>query len=407
MSAAETPIPYVAPTNAAELPLQFLKGVGPQVAEALARLGIKSAQDLLRHIPKRWEDRTRFRRVADLQAGEIITVCGTILAVTTKYPRPKMAITQALLDDGGSALTLFWFNQPFMERTFKTLAASRRPIVAYGQIRRNGWAFEMQNPEWEELGADGDTLSANRIVPIYALTEGVRQGRIRKLVDQALQTVLPTVRESLPPEILLRYQLVGVQAALRNIHFPESEADLYAARRRLVFEEFFLLQTRLARKRRENHHEGDGIAFQLDAEKLNRDLREIVPFELTNAQKRAIREIASDVTSGRAMNRLLQGDVGSGKTMVALAGMLMAIGKRLSGRFDGPDRNIGAAARDCSAPPAGTDGPCGGAFARQPAGKREAGNAGTSARRAVASGRRNPRADPRGHGLCETRLRHY
>ena len=322
-AAAEIPTERI-PTSP-ELPLQFLKGVGPQAAEALARLGIHSAQDLLRHIPKRWEDRTHFRRVADLQAGEMVTVSGAILAVTTKYPKPKLAITQALLDDGGTALTLFWFNQPFMERTFKQLAERRTPIVAYGQIRRNGWAFEMQNPEWEELGADGDTLSANRIVPIYALTEGVRQGRIRKLVDLALQTVLPTVRESLPPEILLRHKLVGVQTALKNVHFPESEADLYAARRRLIFEEFFLLQTRLARKRRENHHEGDGIAFRLDAQKLQADLREIVPFELTGAQKRAIGEIAADVTSGRAMNRLLQGDVGSGKTMVALAAMLMAI----------------------------------------------------------------------------------
>ncbi len=308
-----------------ELSLQYLKGVGPQAAEALARLGIKSAQDLLRHIPRRWEDRTHFRRVADLQAGEMVTVNGTISAVTTKYPRPKMAITQAMLSDGGTALTLFWFNQPFMERTFKQLMERKTPIVAYGQIRRNGWAFEMQNPEWEELGADGDSLSANRIVPIYALTEGVRQGRLRKLVDLALQTVLPTAREALPPEILLRHKLVGVQTALQNVHFPASEADLYAARRRLIFEEFFLLQTRLARKRRENHHAGDGIAFRLDAQKLQADLREIVPFELTGAQKRAVGEIAADVTSGRAMNRLLQGDVGSGKTMVALAAMLMAI----------------------------------------------------------------------------------
>ena len=236
-----------------------------------------------------------------------------------------MAITQALLDDGGIALTLFWFNQPFMERTFKALAASRRPIVAYGQIRRNGWAFEMQNPEWEELGEDGDSLSANRIVPVYPLTEGLRQGRVRKMVDFVLQSVLPQIRETLPPDLILQHQLVGVQTALRNVHFPDSEEDLRAARRRLIFEEFFLLQTRLALKRRANHHEGDGIAFTLDADKLRDDLREIVPFELTNAQKRAIGEIAADVTSGRAMNRLLQGDVGSGKTMVALAGMLMAL----------------------------------------------------------------------------------
>ena len=320
-------IPPIRPEIALDLdaPLSFLKGVGPSVAEALARLNLRTAHDLLRHIPRRWEDRTHFRRVADLQAGETVTVRGVVLAVTTKYPKPRLAITQALLDDGGTALTLFWFNQPFMERTFKTLATARKPIVAYGQVRRNGWAFEMQNPEWEELGEDGDALSANRIVPVYPLTEGIRQGRLRKLVDLVLQTVLPQVRETLPPEIILRHQLVGVQAALRNIHFPDSEEDLYAARRRLIFEEFFLLQTRLALKRRANSHDANGITFALDAGKLRDDLRQIVPFELTGAQQRAIGEIARDVTSGRAMNRLLQGDVGSGKTMVALAAMLMAI----------------------------------------------------------------------------------
>ena len=324
---AGQPTAYVPPGQPPTLQdsLQFLKGIGPTVAASLEKLGLRNVGDLLRYVPRRWEDRSHFRSVADVQAGEYVTVSGILLAVTTKYPKPKMAITQALLDDNGTAITLLWFNQPFLEKTLKGLAASQRPIVAYGQVRRSGWSFEIQGPEWEELSEDGDSLSANRIVPIYPLTEGIRQNRLRRMVDTVLQTYLPLIEESLPADIVLQYELIGAQSALRNIHFPESEEHLRQARRRLIFEEFFLLQTLLALRRRANSHHARGIAFKVDSAKLHDDLRQIVPFELTGAQKRAVGEIARDVTSGRLMNRLLQGDVGSGKTMVALAAMLMAV----------------------------------------------------------------------------------
>ncbi|HZO88824.1 MAG TPA: ATP-dependent DNA helicase RecG [Chthonomonadaceae bacterium] len=305
--------------------LQYLKGVGPQAAALLAKIGLVTVADLLRHIPRRWEDRTRFRRVAEVQSGELVTVCGVVIAVNTTYPKPRLQITKALLDDTGSALTLTWFNQPYLEKTFKGLAASRRPVVVYGQARRVGWSLEIQNPEWEELGEDGDTLSTNRIVPVYPATEGVRQVRLRRMVDAVLQTYLPLVEETLPPEVILRHRLVGAQTAVRNIHFPESWEDLQAARRRLVFEEFFLLQTLLAIRRRAHSRDVRGIPFEISLDRLRADLAEIVPFTLTGAQQRTIAEIAADMGSGRVMNRLLQGDVGSGKTMVALAAMLMAV----------------------------------------------------------------------------------
>ena len=305
--------------------LQYLKGVGPQAAAVLAKIGLRTVGDLLRHVPRRWEDRTNFRRVAQVQTGEFVTVCGIVMAATTKYPRPRLQITEALLDDGGCALKLTWFNQPYMERTFKGLAATGRPVVVYGQAKRAGWGIEIQNPEWEELGEDGDTLSSNRIVPVYPATEGVRQGRLRRMVDSVLHTYLPLIEETLPPDVILRHRLMSAQAAVRNIHFPDSMADLEAARRRLVFEEFFTLQTLLALRRRAHSHEACGVRFQVSLDRLRADLAEIVPFELTRAQQRAIAEIAADLGSGRAMNRLLQGDVGSGKTMVALAAMLMAV----------------------------------------------------------------------------------
>ena len=306
-------------------PLQYLKGVGPQVAAALGKIGLNTVGDLLRHVPRRWEDRTHFRHVADVVNGEMVTVSGVVIAATTKYPKPRISITEALLDDGGAALKLVWFNQPYLEKTFRALAAARKTLVVYGQARRSGWTLEIQNPEWEELGEEGDTLGANRIVPVYPATEGVRQTRLRKMVWEVLQTYLPLVEEVLPPDVLLRHRLVSVRTAVRNVHFPEGQADLEAARRRLIFEEFFTLQTLLALRRRANSHETTGAVFQIDAERLQADLGRIVPFTLTGAQQRAIREIGEDLSSGRAMNRLLQGDVGSGKTMVALASILMAV----------------------------------------------------------------------------------
>ena len=306
-------------------PLQFFKGVGPQGAAALEKLGITTVGDLLRHVPRRWEDRSRFRRVSEVQTGEFATLRGVVIAATTKYPRPKLAITEVLLDDNGSALKLLWFNQPYLEKTFKAFALNRKVIVVFGQAKRSGWTIEIQNPEWEELGEDGDTLSTNRIVPVYPATEGLRQLRLRRLVDYALTHYLPCIEETLSPDVLLRHRLVSAPTAVRNIHFPDSMPDLEAARRRLVFEEFFLLQTLLALRRRANSHETKGIRFQVDPDRLREDLKQIVPFQLTGAQQRSIGEIAADLNSGRAMNRLLQGDVGSGKTMVALASMLMAV----------------------------------------------------------------------------------
>ena len=306
--------------------LQFVKGVGPQGAEAFARLGLYTVGDLLRHYPRRWEDRTHFVRAGEVRAGEWVTVCGRVVAVTTKYPKgPRLALTEALLDDSGDAIRLIWFNQPYLEKTLKAFITTGRSLVAYGQARRSGWSVEIQSPEWEELGQDGDALSANRIVPIYPSTEGVRQARIRRLIDGVLRECLADVEECLPGEVTRRHGLSSAAEAVRGIHFPDSMPVLQEARRRLIFEELFLLQVLLALRRRANSHDAQGIPFNVDPQQLQAALDRIVPFKLTGAQQRTIQEIAADLSSGRAMNRLLQGDVGSGKTIVALAAALIAV----------------------------------------------------------------------------------
>ena len=306
--------------------LQYLKGVGPSFAQALAKLGLNSVGDLLRHYPRRWEDRTSFARARDVRPGESVTVCGRVVAVTTKYPKgPRLAITEALLDDHGDAIRLIWFNQPYLEKSLKLLISNGKSIVAYGQVRQSGWSIEIQSPEWEELGQDGDPLSANRIVPIYPATEGVGQARLRRLIDRALRDYSHLLVEALPRNLVESHRLLGAAEAIRGIHFPASQEELEQARRRLIFEEFFMLQLLLALRRRTTKETTSSIRFDFDQARLQSELDRLLPFPLTSAQQRAIREIAKDLESGRTMNRLLQGDVGSGKTVVALAAALIAV----------------------------------------------------------------------------------
>lgn len=311
-------------------PLQSLKGIGTQLAEKLAKLNLHTIGDLLRHYPHRWEDRTRFPHIADVRPGDSVTLRGIVIATTTRYTRQRLSITEALLDDDGSAIKLIWINQPFMERTFRTLATQRTPIVVYGLVKRDSlsgssYIYEIQNPEWEEIGEDADNLSTNRIVPIYPATEGIRQGRLRKMIYATLRDFSHEIADCLPPSVLLKHRLVGARNAVENIHFPASEGALKAARYRLVFEEFFVLQVLLGLRRNANSNDVQGLRFQVSLEELWGTMGQIVPFQLTTAQRRAIGEIGQNLMSGRVMNRLVQGDVGSGKTMVALGAMLMAV----------------------------------------------------------------------------------
>jgi len=315
------------PGRSLEDDIQFLKGVGPAGARTLGRLGLRTAGDLLRHYPRRYEDRRSFRRIADLRPGEWAVFAGRVAAADkVATSRRGFTVTRVLVDDGSGAVLLVFFQQPYLVQVFEEMARRRAVVAVYGQVRRSGFGpAEIERAEWEELGEEGDALSVNRIVPVYPATEGIRQGRLRRIVHGALQSHLPAVLECLPSWIRTRHGLLGAREALRAIHFPESFEERDAARRRLVFEEFFLLQVALARRRLAATAQQHGARFEAPPERIAALLRRILPFELTRAQVRAIADIAADVASGHAMNRLLQGDVGSGKTVVALAAILMAV----------------------------------------------------------------------------------
>lgn len=307
--------------------IRYVRNVGPSGAEILAKLGIRTAGDVLRHVPRRYEDRTRFRRIAELSHGEFATVQGQVVAAAnTATNRKNFTLTKVMLDDGSAVAQLVFFQQPYLLRQFQQLQRDGRWVVVYGQAKRGGYGpVEIERAEWEALTEEGDILSTNRIVPIYPATEGINQRRLRKIAHTVLESYLGLVQETLPAEIVRQHRLMNPRAALRNVHFPDDFATLEQARRRLIFEEFFLLQVMLAQRRARRGKEAVGLRFAISHERLDADLRRILPFELTQAQRAAIEDIASDLQSGRAMNRLLQGDVGSGKTVVALAALLMAV----------------------------------------------------------------------------------
>jgi ATP-dependent DNA helicase RecG len=306
-----------------ETEVQYVKGVGTKLAQVLSKLNIYTLGDLLFHLPRRYEDRRHFRKIAHARIGEAVTVSGKLVTVDNVQVR-NLTLTKAYLDDGSGVLELVWYNQPYMKDTLNKLRNSQ--IVAYGVIKESPYGLQMETPEWEDLpdGADPDSLlSVNRIVPIYPLTEGIRQKRMRQIIWNAVQYA-HLAPEILPRSVRERVGLMPLPQALQQIHFPDDEQIIEPARQRLVFEEFFLLQLGVGLQRLRTRQER-GIAMRIDADRLNEMLHRLVPFELTNAQKRVIREIWSDMAQPHPMNRLLQGDVGSGKTIVAAAAILAAV----------------------------------------------------------------------------------
>jgi ATP-dependent DNA helicase RecG len=310
------------PTLSLSSEVRYVKGVGPHLAGILEKLGVTTVGDILYHFPRRHEDRTHFAKVSRLVHGEPATILGKVIASDNASTRGRLVITKVAIDDGTGVVVLTWFNQKFRKEQFQKLRG--REIVAYGVPQFGRWGVEIANPEWELWAEDRDPMSSGRVVPVYPLSEGVYQSQVRKVVLAALECCADKVPEVLPEEVRKRQGLMAVGDALRGIHWPEDQKTLEAARRRLVFEELFLLQLALAVRKRGMDAPGMGIEFAIP-QNFAQELKELLPFELTGAQKRVIREITADMARPQCMNRLLQGDVGSGKTAVAIAAMLVAV----------------------------------------------------------------------------------
>lgn len=300
-----------------QTPVQFLKGVGPQRAELLARLGLRTAADVLFFFPRDYQDLTDLTSVEQLQEGELVRIRGVVAEVDWRPLREGRSMFGVLLRCQGGCVRLIWFNQPYLRDRF----VRGEELVATGKVRQRGLVWELAHPEVQTVEADLELASG--LLPVYPLTEGLSQRQLRQIVRAALDVYLPLVEEALPADLLQRHDLPGIGEAVQGMHFPESGEVLARARRRLVYQELLVLQLALAIKRQQNQR---ASAPQLWATgKIDARIRRLFPFELTRSQEQAIHDVVHDVTSGRPMNRLLQGDVGSGKTVVAVYALLLAV----------------------------------------------------------------------------------
>jgi len=298
--------------------VRFLKGVGPQRAKLLKRLGVETVNDLLHFYPRRYEDRRNVKRLAEVIAGEKVVACVQVIGKPFTEERKHLLITKIPVADASGRAFLVWFNQPYMERKFHI----GQKLFVFGKATQVFGQLTFQTPEVEEVANDA-TLQVGRLVPVYPLTEGLSQNFVRTLVQETVTRSLDRVPEPLPESIRQRYNLMPLPQALRQIHFPDDEGRLEAARRRIVFDEFLTLQLVLAlRKKGVKEHEG--IAFRVDWDEVEQFIRSL-PFELTNDQRKVIGEILADMQKPHPMNRLLHGEVGSGKTVVAATAMFVAV----------------------------------------------------------------------------------
>ena len=294
-----------------------LRGVSTTNQERLARLGVHAIRDLVTYFPRRYDDFSALRTINRLEYGEEVTIVGVVSKVRLDRARTGLTIVRVALSDGTGTIETRWFNQPYLEKRFST----GMEIVISGKVDEHLGRLLFSNPEWEPL--QRDLLHTGRLVPVYPLTEGVSGRWLRRIIKGALDDFAGRVVDPLPADLVVSEGLVGIGEALMQIHFPDSAEALERARHRLCFDEFLLLQLGVLRQRRVwRAHTSESLI--LPAEDLEAFIASL-PFPLTGAQRRAIDEILADMATPVPMSRLLQGDVGSGKTIVAAAAILAAV----------------------------------------------------------------------------------
>lgn len=303
-------------------PIQYLKGIGPKRAKSFSKLGINTIEDLLYYFPRRYEDRTKFISISKLQEGQTYTIKAQVLAKGEhqSFRRRGFSIIEVAVGDSSGKIFCVWFNQPYLKEYFKV----GLNLILYGRVEQYAGRLQMNSPEFEIVSSKSDeSLNIGRITPIYSLPQGLTQRYLRLIIKYVLDEYLPQLKDFLPYDIRSRCNLLNLAVSLINIHFPDNLERQNEAYRRLSFEEFFLFQLPLA-FRKLKKKEKTGISHKVCGELINAFI-EGLPFRLTPAQEKVIEEIKSDMAKPSAMQRLLQGDVGSGKTVVATIASLMAI----------------------------------------------------------------------------------
>nr|WP_242973443.1 ATP-dependent DNA helicase RecG [Pseudoclostridium thermosuccinogenes] len=299
--------------------VKTLKGIGDSRAKLFYRLGIYTIEDLITYFPREYENRSNVKKIIDLEDGESCTFEGTIASGVSEFrPRRGLTIYKLLVRDETGTIAVTWFNQHYVKNIFHV----GERYLFFGKVSRKFRSFEVQNPVYEKSGT-GERKNTCRIVPVYPSTANLTQNMIRNAVSSALELVSGNMEEILPQTVRSKYHLAEINYSLRNIHFPNTEEDFKIARYRLVFEELLLLQMGLLSIKNSFGEDREGIQFK-PVDSMEEFIKNL-PFQLTNAQRKVFKEIEKDMESKRVMNRLVQGDVGSGKTIVAVMALYKAV----------------------------------------------------------------------------------
>lgn len=290
--------------------LTVLPGVGPRTAQSLSLLGLNTLEDLLYYFPRRYDDYSQLKPINRVEYGDELTLIATVESIYERAARGgQIKITEAVISDGTGSLRLTWFNQEWIIRNLHP----GDQIVLSGKVDMYLGRFVINSPDWEPL--ESEHLHTNRIVPVYPLTNRITQKWLRRTMYQTISHWAPNIPDYLPPETRNKAKVLPLSTALLGVHFPDTNEQLLASRDRLAFDEIFMLQLGVLQQKR-NWQSITGRRFDIADDWLDERLKAL-PYQLTNAQVRAIKDIRQDLVIGTPMNRLLQGDVGSGKTIVA------------------------------------------------------------------------------------------
>jgi ATP-dependent DNA helicase RecG len=316
--------------SALELPVTAVRGVRAALAAKLARLGVATVQDMLFFFPRRYNDFASIRPIAELIVGEEQTVIGSVWSANDTPIGRRMRGTEALVGDETGVMRVIWFNQPYLAQQLRT----NERIVLAGKVTLYKGQKTLENPEYEPLESE-ELVHTGRLVPVYHSTAGLAGRTLRRLAKEALDAYLGALPELLPASMLSRNRMPSRTDAVRQMHFPDGWDALKAARRRLAFEELLLIQVGVLQRKREWQERGLARPLHL-SEEMRREYAASLPFELTGAQQRAMAQTLADLATERPMSRLLEGDVGSGKTVIAAAALLAAVASGAQGAMMAP-----------------------------------------------------------------------
>lgn len=317
--------------NSLQDEVRYLKGVGPERAKLLNGLGIEVTSDLLNYAPRRYEDRSNFRKIGGVKEGEHVTIEGEVKASGLRRARAGMEFVTVAFTDGTGTIYGVWFNQPYMKDLFKI----GQTVILSGKVTKYK-KLQLQNPEYEiVLDEQYDLINTGRIVPIYPLTEGISQRVIRRIVKNCLDSYLDLIEDPVSESVKSRRSLMDLKDAYYNLHFPESVQKAKDALNCLAFYELLLLELFILGRRKSEAKKAGGVSHNIEG-RLIADFIKSLPFKLTQSQLKALMTIKRDMANSGRMNRLLQGDVGCGKTVVAACAVLIAVQSGRQAAFMAP-----------------------------------------------------------------------